>query len=63
MSDQSIRNILSLIKQKDKKKLIINTNSGSTVSPTLGLRWEADATLRFAPLTQHVLSQTPSLLH
>ncbi|MEG2810587.1 MAG: hypothetical protein RR889_08090, partial [Akkermansia sp.] len=26
-----------------------------------GLRWEPDATLRFAPLTQHVLPQTPPL--
>ncbi|MEG0025347.1 MAG: hypothetical protein RR719_08405, partial [Akkermansia sp.] len=24
-----------------------------------GVRWEPDATLRFAPLTQHVLPQTP----
>ncbi|MEG0333894.1 MAG: hypothetical protein RR607_05370 [Akkermansia sp.] len=33
------------------------------VSPPLGVRWEPDATLRFAPLTQHVLPQTPPLLH
>ncbi|MEG1507617.1 MAG: hypothetical protein RR373_03165, partial [Akkermansia sp.] len=32
------------------------------VSPPLGVRWEPDATLRFAPLTQHVLPQTPALL-
>ncbi|MEG0334272.1 MAG: hypothetical protein RR607_07295, partial [Akkermansia sp.] len=30
------------------------------VSPPLGVRWEPDATLRFAPLTQHVLPLTPS---
>ncbi|MEG1508577.1 MAG: hypothetical protein RR373_08095, partial [Akkermansia sp.] len=30
------------------------------VSPPLGVRWEPDATLRFAPLTQHVLPQTPT---
>ncbi|MEG2971676.1 MAG: hypothetical protein RR808_09420, partial [Akkermansia sp.] len=29
------------------------------VSPPLGVRWNPDATLRFAPLTQHVLPQTP----
>ncbi|MEG2809978.1 MAG: hypothetical protein RR889_04940, partial [Akkermansia sp.] len=31
------------------------------VSPPLGVRWEPDATLRFASLTQHVLPQTPAL--
>ncbi|MEG0426980.1 MAG: hypothetical protein RR553_03690, partial [Akkermansia sp.] len=30
------------------------------VSPPLGVRWEPDATLRFASLTQHVLPQTPA---
>ncbi|MEG1508644.1 MAG: hypothetical protein RR373_08435, partial [Akkermansia sp.] len=31
-----------------------------SVSPPLGVRWAPDATLRFAPLTQHVLPQTPN---
>ncbi|MEG2586406.1 MAG: hypothetical protein RSB24_09025, partial [Akkermansia sp.] len=39
---------------------LANTQNCTSLLSSVGRRWERDATLRFAPLTQHVLPLTPA---